>query len=129
MSNSTGTDSLETFGKFLMINLRDRAIRYCDQLIDCKLKAPSVAHLQTDLQTLTEEQLSIVRRCVVRVTDYAIHDFLFQLQECTGLEDAIQIYVNGINVAEVSDGLHGEPYTEDGWMARYSEFGEPPGIA
>jgi hypothetical protein len=129
MSNPKGTDSLEAFGRFLMVNLRDRAIRYCDQLIGRKLKAPSVANLQADLQTLSGEQLSIVRRCVVRVTDYAIHDFLFQLQECAGLEDAIQIYVNGIDIAEASDGLHGEPYTEDGWMAKYSEFGEPSEIA
>ncbi len=69
-------------------------------------------------------QPTLRRQCIVSTLDDAIHDFLFALQVSCDLNRGIQVIVNGQNVAELSDGLNGEPYTEDGWYARYSSFGE-----
>ena len=73
--------SLDKFGRFLMENLRDRAINNYEGLASFKWKAPALAALQHDLSTLTPEQRMIVRRCVFESIDAGIHDFLFKLQE------------------------------------------------
>ena len=45
-----------------------------------------------------------------------MHDFLFALQKI----DDIQILVDGQNIVELSDGIHGEAYSDEGWFAKYS---------
>lgn len=69
-----------------------------------------------------EEQISIMRRALISSIDTGIHDFLFKLQQQD--EEGITIVVNGKNLADISDGLHGELFTEDGWYQRFSEYGE-----
>ncbi len=117
--------TLDKFGRFIMENLRDPALERYDGLARGHQKAPSLAQLQADLQSLSEEQRAIVRRCVVSAVDSAIHDFLFKLQEVADFEDDIQVLVDGKNVVRLSDGIHGELFGEDGWQARYSKFGKP----
>jgi hypothetical protein len=78
---------------------------------------------------LPTTQLDDARRAVRHAIDSAIHDFLFALQEEHDSSGPLEIRVNGEAVAATSDGLHGEPYTEDGWYARFSRFGEPPSNA
>ena len=121
-------ESLDTFGKFLMEHLRDRAIDYYDGLASGHWKAPSLAQLQTDLQLLDERQRSIARRCVVSAVDHALHDFLFALQERADFENDIQIFVDGANIAQLSDGLQFALFTDEGWPARFSKFGESPDV-
>ena len=68
----------------------------------------------------------LVLRCVVGAIDGAIHDLLFTLQDSHDRNLGVEILVDGKNVAEVSDGLHGEPNGEQGWIARFSQFPEQP---
>ncbi len=42
---------------------------------------------------------------------------------------AIRVVAPGADVAALSAGLDGELYTADGWLVRYSRFGEPPEMA
>jgi hypothetical protein len=80
--------------------------------------------LQSELTGLSEEQIDIVRRVLFSSIDTGIHDFLFQLQEQADLNNDIEIKVDGINIIEASDGLNGELFTEDGWLANFSKYGE-----
>ena len=82
--------------------------------------------LQAALSDLTPEQLEVTRRAVQRVVDSAIHDFLFALQEEHDASGPLEVRVNGEAIAATSDGLHGEPYSDEGWFARFSRFGRPP---
>ena len=88
-------------------------------------KAPALQKLQKDLASLPENHRTIVRRCVIQSVDNGRHDFLFALQESYENESDIEVVVDGQNIAENSDGLHGELFTEDGWKAKYGKFGEP----
>ena len=54
--------------------------------------------------------------------DAAIHDFLFAIEEQADFENDIQIIVNEDNIVEMSDGLQGELFTQDGWLEKYSKF-------
>jgi hypothetical protein len=120
---------LDVFGRFIMENLRDRGIDCLDRRLAAHCKAPSVKDLQRDLGALAEAQRALVRRAFIDAFDSAIHDFLFALQEQYDNRGPIRVRVSGKDVASLSDGLHGELFTEDGWYARFSAHGEPPETA
>ncbi len=121
---------LELFGQFLIKHLRDRVLSFYDNLAHGKWKAPSLLPLQEELARWNPEQREVVKQVVVQAIDHALHDFLFQIEEAglngidgTGEHD-LQIIVDGIALAGLSDGLHGLLFGEDGWEAKYSTF--PP---
>jgi hypothetical protein len=109
-----------------MENLRDRCLEHFELLAKGKWRAPSLQTLQAEVAELNEHQREIARRCIVASLDSAIHDFLFKLQEQADFENDIQVIVDGENVVPLSDGIHGEPYGDDGWQARFSKYGVRP---
>jgi hypothetical protein len=109
---------LDKFGKFLVKNLRDTGISKAEGLLNGAWKAPALISLQTELGKLSDAQKEIVKKTVINSIDTAIHDFLFALQERADFDNDIQIIVDGENVAEISDGIHGEAYADEGWYAK-----------
>ena len=75
---------------------------------------------------MTGKQRAIVRRCVIAAVDAGLHDFLFALQEEHDAGARIGVFIDGRSVAAQSDGLHGEPYSDEGWFARFSKHGPHP---
>lgn len=116
---------LDIFGKLLMKSFRDRALYQLDTLIEGKFNVPSLQKLQESLSTMNENDKEILIQTCIESLDSGIHDFLFALQESSDNKDGIEIIVNGKNIAELSDGLQGELFTEDGWFAKFSKYGEP----
>ncbi|MDQ0062696.1 hypothetical protein [Paenibacillus harenae] len=114
---------LDKFGKFIMNNLRDRAIDHYDTLSNGKCKAPSLRQIQAELNQFNEEQKNIIRTVIFSCVGNGIHDLLFALQEAHDNNEKIDVFVDGVNVAEVSDGLQGELFTKNGWYHRFSKFG------
>jgi hypothetical protein len=117
---------LDKFGAFVVAKLRDAAIDHADALLDARWKAPGLQGLQADLQRLSPDQRAVVRRCVIEAVDSGLHDFLFALQEEHDAGGEIAVVVDGRPVAAHSDGLHGEPCTDEGWFARFSKHGPHP---
>lgn len=115
---------LEKFGEFLTKNLRDNGIEYFDALINGLSRTPDVLLLEDDVKSFYFDQIKIIRKCVVKTIDNAIHDFLSAVQEKTCKEYKITITVNGKDITLISDCLQAEPYSDSGWYARYSKFGE-----
>lgn len=111
---------VDKFGKLVVTQLRDSAIDFYDGLAKAHWKSQSHQQLQADLATLTAAQRDIARGCVVACVDTAMHDFLFALTE----SNDFAIEVDGKNIIDLSDGLHGEPYTEDGWIAKFGKHPE-----
>ncbi len=117
-------NQLDKFGKFLVENLRDKGIRNAERLLKDEFKAPALLNLQADLSELSEDQKELVKKTVIISIDAAIHDFLFALQEKADFENDIQILVDGQNIVDLSDGIHGEAYSDEGWYAKYSKYPE-----
>ena len=113
---------LDKVGEFVMTRLRDRGIDFAERLIAGAWKAPALADIQASVGRLSLEDQQLVREVVVESIDNAIHDFLFALDENSGADAAVALRCDGVNAAEVSDGLHGELYREDGWVARFSKY-------
>ena len=73
--------AVNKFGELIITRLRDNAIEQYDGLAQNRWKAPALQQLQAELASLTDEQRSIVRRCVISAVDTGMHDFLFGLVE------------------------------------------------
>ena len=111
---------LDNFGKVISEDLRDAALnRYLDiESGNCASSAGK--ELSASLEGFTSEQKSIIRRLLSDAVDSGVHDFLFSLES----SDDIKVLSSGRNVQELSDGLNGEIFTEDGWFEKYSQHPE-----
>jgi hypothetical protein len=116
----------EKFGAFLMANLRDGAVDRFDSLASNHLKSPRTESLRKTLAAMSAEDRAVVRRCVLACVDTGLHDFLFALQQIADFDNDITVAVDGKNIVEQSDGLHGELFGDNGWFARYSKHGQNP---
>lgn len=111
---------LDEFGKFLMENLRDKSIQFAEKLIDEKWNAPDLQEIQQKISTFSDEDKKLILSFIIGSIDNGIHDFLFALQEQT----KIKIQFDDINIENLSDGLHGEIFTREGWRHKFSKYGE-----
>lgn len=116
--------ALEKFGEFVVTQLWNNALEHHELLSKKHWKTPALQGLQESLASLNDEQKEIVRRCVVNALGVGMHDLLFALQEAHDLEQGIDVVVDGSNIAECSDGLHGELYGDNGWLAKYGRYKE-----
>ena len=116
-------DPVHKFGEFLVKNLHDEAIGFFEQLALGQWKAPALQPLQKALASLTPPQREIIRECVRRSLVAGLHRFLFALGEAHDIDQGITVLVDGADIAEQSDGLQGEIFGDDGWLAKYSKYG------
>lgn len=114
--------SLDKFGEFFVRNLRDKMLYSLEGLLRGKWKAPSAQKLQKRIGTLTKSQQKIVRDVVDDLIISGMHGLLFAIQEESDSDGSIRVFVDGDDVGKMSDGLHGEIFCEDGWIARFSEY-------
>jgi hypothetical protein len=112
------------FGQVITSQLRDPAIDHFDSLAASRSKAPSHLAIQARLARLDSETVALMRECVVQAIDSGIGHFLYHLQQCHDDGENLAVVIDGVNVASQSDGLHGEIWSNDGWFAKYSDFGE-----
>lgn len=73
--------SLDKFGEFIVVNLRDKAIENAEMLLENRSKSPQTKILQDELSTFNAAQKAIVANTVKASIDAAIHDFLFAIEE------------------------------------------------
>lgn len=109
---------LECFGQVFIDEVRDTTISCFEKMIDGRMKGLTAKSVQDKLSGLSETEREIVFWLVVKVVDYGMHNVLSMIES----HDDVQLLYDGVNLAEVSDGLAGELYTEDGWIERFSTY-------
>jgi hypothetical protein len=70
--------------------------------------------------SLTDKEKELIKRLVPKIVDTSLHHLLWTLEQNESLELTIYDGTKKENIAEISDGLTGELYTEDGWIYRFS---------
>ena len=115
---------LGKFGQFITEKLRDNSIQFAEDVLEGKYKSHRLIALQQRLSTLDENQKRIALDFAKTIIRTGIHDFLFALVERSDIQGDINILVDGKDIIQASDGIHGEAYGEDGWYAKYSKYGE-----
>ena len=119
---STKKESLDYFGQFLMKYFRDRTLMTLENAMKKKWEGGSFTEFQEFLQTLTEHQKKIIFSGFREMIHGALHDLLFGLQEENHFTGRIKILVDEYDVVQISDGIHGEQYSKDGWIEKFSTY-------
>ncbi len=115
---------LEKFGEFITRNLRDNGIDYFDALLTGLCRTTSFLQLEEYMKEFYLEQIKVIRKCVVKTLDNAIHDFLCSIRNNSCSGNDIAIIINGKDISKASECLEAEPYSGSGWYAKFSKFGE-----
>ncbi|MCR4415679.1 MAG: hypothetical protein NUV77_24975 [Thermoguttaceae bacterium] len=116
------TKPLDKFGEFLVRHLRDKSLEYLQLMLEGRLRQPERQSLQSTVSSLTPDLKVAVCELVEDLLTNAMHDILFAFQEAHDNQTGIEIFVDGAPIAELSDGLHGEIFGEEGWIVRFSKF-------
>jgi hypothetical protein len=112
---------LDYFGETLMESVRDRTISNWDKILDGKMKGFSAQQVREKIEGFSEEQKEILKWMIPKIVDVGLHNFLAMVEECKNIN--VEVVSNGEsgNIRELSDGLAGELYTEDGWISKFSK--------
>ena len=116
---------LDVFGRLVMERLRDESIDFCDLMLRKHWKAPGVQKLQAKVASMPPQDQDTLLSSVRASVDEGIHSFLVALREAIESGE-IQLLINGSPLLDLSDQLEGELFSEDGWQARFSRYGEAP---
>jgi hypothetical protein len=125
---SSDKEKLDLLGRFVIESLYDRALDYYDRLVYGLWKSAKLIALHEQLTMLNAAQQELVKQCVKDAIDTGVHDFLFRLHEVADVVAAdykghrIQLLVDGVDATAISDGLQGELYGKEGWIAKYSQY-------
>ena len=117
---------LDQFGALLVREVRDSTVRVHSLIMDGKMNSKENLELHQLVASESSEKREIAERYVRNAVDNAIHNFLWMIEQ---YEEFDLIYRDGdkvISLRDISDGLCGEPLTEEGWIARFSKY--PPSI-
>ena len=115
---------LDFFGQILMERIRDEAIDDWERIFQGKMRDNESKIIFETLSSFSPEQIQFIINLFPKIVDTTLHHLLWTLEQ----ED-INVLVKDeenkfLNIKEISDGLAGELYTEDGWILRFSNKGE-----
>lgn len=113
-------DVLNEFGKILITEVRDGTIDSMNKMIDGTMKGTIAKLIRKKISILDKEQIEILKWLIPEIVDFSLDSMLFMFE---GHPD-LQLVFQGVDLKEVSDGLSGELYTEDGWIQKFSEYDE-----
>lgn len=115
-------DILEDFGKCLMQYCRDRSLTMTTRVLQGKIKSPNHKIVGEILQNLTDEE----KRAIEDLAKLMFNEITFQFEQLLNEHKKYKLmYTDGesaIDLLDLSDGLFGEMFGEDGWIASYSKF-------
>ncbi len=111
---------LDEFGKILIKEVRDNVINAMNERIDGERKGITAQLIQKKIAILNNEQIEILKWLIPEIVDFSLDSMLFMFE---GHPD-LQLVFQGVDLKEVSDGLSGELYTEDGWIQKFSKYDE-----
>jgi hypothetical protein len=115
-------ETLDKFGKFVINVLRDKQIDHFNGLIEGKWRSKKAQRLYHKLSKFDRDEKKVIADVVEDILTNATHDLLFAIQVENSLETGLKVMMDNKNVAELSDGLHGELFEDQGWIQRFSKY-------
>jgi hypothetical protein len=109
------------FGEFFIKQVRDNSITILEKTISGEIKAPADQMLYEKINTLSNDQIEILRETAYAMIDLTLHNMLFMFEQSKSWK--ISNHNENIkSLSELSDGLAGELYTSDGWIKKFSKY-------
>lgn len=120
---------IDMFGNELMYSVRDYCLDQFNNSISKEAHTNAKKNFQKQFKKFSTEEQDFIKELALELTDAAIHYFLWMIEQneeydlISYLDEQKESYVS---LRDISDGLCGELYTEDGWIEKYSKY--PPSI-
>jgi hypothetical protein len=115
------TTPLEDFGRLLITRVRDEAIEQWDMILDGRMKDEDSQRLHRELRSQPAVAEALARR-VPEIVDTTLHHLLWTLEQARSIEVTVHGSEGSVReISKESDGLPGELYGPDGWIARFSQ--------
>jgi len=114
--------NLDLFGQILMNDVRDITIDQWEGRLDGKNKGVTSKDVFKKCQHFSLEDKELIKKLFSQVIDTTIHHLLVAIEQNESLNVTISLDSNkSVNIEDVSDGLAGELYTGNGWIATFSK--------
>lgn len=113
----TDKEILDDFGSALMRRVRDRSLGRYENIQRGALKSQRAIELHDLLSEFDEQQQMAIKILITESIDNTLFNLLFMFEE----DEDKEIVVADVNISEISDGLAGELFSEDGWITRFSQ--------
>jgi hypothetical protein len=119
---------LKSFGSKLMYDVRDYCLDQFNNSITKEAHTERKKLFKKNFNQLSPEEQEFVKNIALEMVDSALHYFLWMIEqnEEYDLINYTDNKENFVSLRDISDGLCGELYTEDGWIEKYSKY--PPSI-
>lgn len=117
IEDSMNTEPLDEFGRGLIQHVRDSTIEQVCGILCGKMNSGEAQRLREQTHGIDTAALDAV---VIASVDRALHNLLWWQEQEETL--AVPTTTGTQPLAELSDGLAGELYDIDGWIARFSEI-------
>jgi len=122
----SGTPDLDAFGTEFTAEARDTSIRMLEVLVEGKQGSEEDRRIANLLLQMSSVEREITIHLVRRFIDTSLHNVLWMIERSDRF-DLVARSEDGQefrSLKEQSDGLSAEPYTEEGWFARHSAYGD-----
>lgn len=117
---------LDKFGQLLMTEVRDETIQQWKMIADGRMKGERALRIRERLSQMTFYDQEVAMTLTPEIVDSVLHNLLAMLEQEEDLEVAIELGDRTVpSLRDASDGLCGELYSDEGWIARFSK--EPHG--
>jgi hypothetical protein len=113
--------TLDDLGEALITRVRDRTIRHWDKIVDGSMKGETAEQARRELSEASDPRVA-VEGLIPRIVDSTLYQLLQLVADDERLSLSVQSHGGSLtDVREVSDGLGGELFGRNGWIARFSK--------
>lgn len=113
---------LDFFGKIFVKEIYDVSVRRAHNIIDGKVNAPSLLKMHDNFHGISNENLGHIKEFAQETIMATLHNFFWMIEQSDDFDLVVKTKDGTISLKEISDGLYGEAYGEDGWIAKYSDY-------
>ena len=107
---------LNDFGKYIIQEVRDITIDEINIIIDNNLNGEYLEEFYNVISYLFSEERNLIKNLVPRIVDTTLHYMLFMIEQ----HQEISLNFENEELKDISDGLCGELYGNDGWIRKFS---------
>lgn len=107
---------LNDFGKYIIQEVRDITIDEINIIIDNNLNGEYLEKFHNVISNLSSEERNLIKNLVPRIVDTTLHYMLFMIEQ----HQEISLNFENEELKDISDGLCGELYGNDGWIRKFS---------
>lgn len=110
--------TIDEFGSSLISDVRDRTLKTLKKMFSGKMNSSTAKKIQSLLEGLDATQLENVEQ----ILSYAVDESLFNMLNLIESDPNIKLLYSDEDLTELSDGLAGELFADDGWISKFSKI-------